>query len=59
MNFYQFLSIFDVFDIFKIGFWTCEICVGQYAYLNSIKSDKHLEISKSLNFLKNSKITKV
>jgi len=38
--------------IFRIGLWTCEICVDQYAYLNSIKSDKHLEISKSLNFLK-------
>jgi len=61
-NFHEFFVDFCRFlmflTIFRIGFWTCGICVDQYAYLNSIKSDKHLEISKSLNFLKIRKITK-
>jgi hypothetical protein len=56
--FVDFCRFLMFLTIFRIGFWTCEICVEQYAYLNSIKADKHLEISKSLNFLKIRKITK-
>jgi len=62
-NFHEFLSIFIDFWCFwsflKSGFWTCEICVGQYAYLNNIKSDKILINFKKSEIFKNLKNHKI